>query len=270
MKRMICCLLTLLCLCASVFAQGENRVFDQAGLFTAQQKQELDGLIEQVKETTGMDIAVVTTGNAKGKSARAYADDYYDQNGFGAGPRKSGALFLIDMDNREIYISTCGDMIDYLTDKRIDKILDSAYGKVTQEDYAGAAAAALQGIEKYVKAGVPGGAYRYDTETGKVTPYRSLKPTEVLIAILIALAAGIIPCAVIYSRYSGHAKEYSYPYQQKSKLTLTAQEDTFLHQTLTQRHIDTSSHTGGGSSGGGSSTHTSSGGSTHGGGGRSF
>ena len=53
---------------------------------------------------------------------RDFADNYLrtaignDQNG--------SVLLFRDMGQREIYISTSGNMIDYLTDRRIDSILD--------------------------------------------------------------------------------------------------------------------------------------------------
>lgn len=271
MKKCLCALLALVFLCLPALAAPQERVFDQAGLFTPSEAERLTTLVDQVKESTHMDIVLVTTNDAQGKSAREYADDYYEGNDFGQGSRKSGALFLIDMDNREIYLSTCGDMIDYLTDARIDRILDDAFSHMTDGDYAGAATAALKGIEKYVGQGIPDGAYRYDTETGKITRYRSIKPIEICIALAAALLAAIIPCFVIVGRYRKHAQDYAYPYREKGKLTLTQKQDVFLHQTVTRHRIDTSSGGHGGSSGsGGSSTHHSSSGSTHGGGGRSF
>ncbi|MBP5793935.1 MAG: TPM domain-containing protein, partial [Spirochaetaceae bacterium] len=67
------------------------------------------------------EAVIVTTSDAQGKSAEAYADDFYDENDFGTGSGKDGVLFLIDMDNRKIHVSTSGSMIDYLEDWRIEK-----------------------------------------------------------------------------------------------------------------------------------------------------
>ena len=39
------------------------------------------------------------------------------------------------MGQREIYISTSGNMIDYLTDSRIDSILDDVYDQMTNAAY---------------------------------------------------------------------------------------------------------------------------------------
>ena len=63
------------------------------------------------------------------------------EGGFGTGSDQSGILFLIDMDNRELYISTNGQMIRYMTDSRINDVLDDVYNYAADADYYGAAAA---------------------------------------------------------------------------------------------------------------------------------
>jgi uncharacterized protein len=73
------------------------------------------------------------------------------------------------MDNRNLGISTHADGILYFTDERIEALLDRAYDYVSVGDYAGTAEAFLDGAEAYMKAGIPGDQYNYDTETGKIT-----------------------------------------------------------------------------------------------------
>lgn len=79
-----------------------------------------------------MDAAVVTAEENPG-SAQAYADDFYEAHGFGTGSGRDGALLLIDMDNRELCISTEGKMVRYLTDSRIEAVLDDMYGYAAAE-----------------------------------------------------------------------------------------------------------------------------------------
>ena len=40
-----------------------------------------------------MDIVIVTTNDAAGKTSREYADDFFDYGGFGVGPDYDGILF---------------------------------------------------------------------------------------------------------------------------------------------------------------------------------
>ncbi|MBP5329293.1 MAG: TPM domain-containing protein, partial [Spirochaetaceae bacterium] len=116
----------LILLSFAVFAQGtgKQRVFDQANLFSESQTATLEENLAEFLDRYNMEAVIVTTSDTHGKSAEAYADDFYDENGFGTGSGKDGVLFLIDMDNRKIHVSTSGSMIDYLEDWRIEKIYD--------------------------------------------------------------------------------------------------------------------------------------------------
>lgn len=251
----------------------EQRVFDDADLFTAAQEQALEDSAAALRAQMNMDVVIVTTADAKGKSARAYADDYYDDNGFGVGKRDDGVLFLIDMDNREAYISTCGNMIDLLTDGRIDSMLDGVVPNLQQKDYAGAAQAFLSQTQTYFEAGPVYGQYQYDTETGERTDANKFPyALRIVICVAVAAIAGGITVWSVKSRYSMKTEAYTYPYRDKSALSLYVQQDRFLHQTLTSRQIPKPQSSAGssGSSMQRSSTHRSSSGRSHGGGGRKF
>lgn len=265
MKKRICALLAavfLLALCTPVAGAQEQRVFDQAKLMTKEDVGGLEREIEAMRRKTQMDFLVVTIDNTQGKSAMTYADDFYDQGGYGTGEEKSGALFLLDMQNREIYISTSGKMIDYLTDKRIESVLDNAAPYMASGDYARAVHAFLTSTEDYIDRGIPVGQYRRHTVAGKLTV------GEIALFFLIAVGAGACVCAAMLYRYRGKQSGSSYPYTEKGRLELERQEDVFVNETLTSRRIPRATSSGSGS--GRSSTHTSGGGRTHGGGGRKF
>ena len=125
-KRTGYLLLMLLLLLVPVSAWADkNTVDDQAGLFSQEEKQELTDRIVKLTTDWNMDFVVVTTEDAEGKTAEEYADDYYDYNGYA----EDGVLYLIDLDNGSVWISTAGKMIRYLTDARIDAVIDAGYWK---------------------------------------------------------------------------------------------------------------------------------------------
>lgn len=266
--KAICCLFLLMIVVTFsvpfAFA-APRRVFDDAELMSDSQISSLEERIAQLTNQLDLDLVVVTTDDTGGKTSRAYADDYYDDGGFGVGSDKRGVLFLIDMDNRQAYISTCGKGIDYLTDARIDQILDDVVAKLKAQDYCGAAQVFLSKTQSFVKSGVPDNQYRYDEETGKVTQRnRTLTGQESLICLGLALVAGLITAGVVAAKYKLKYKESTYPYWEKSQMRLTDQQDIFRRRYVTSRRIETYN------SSGGSSTHSSSSGTTHGGGGRGF
>lgn len=139
--------------------KNPRRLFDEAGLMTSEEAGTLEELIARCRKKTGMDAAVVTAYNDGSRTAREYADDFYDQNGLGTGRKASGVLFLIYMDRPgsyggESYVSTTGNMIRILTDQRIEQIQDDVAYSLKKHDYAGAAAEFLKDVEYYVDRGI--------------------------------------------------------------------------------------------------------------------
>lgn len=267
----------------TAYGAGEStqRVFDDAELLTAGEIEDLETQIVALQKLMRMDVVLVTIADAEGKDSRNYADDYYDYGGFGVGKDANGVLFLIDMDNREIYISTSGSMIRFLTDKRIDKMLDREIVYMQKGDYFGTMNQFLKDVEGYYREGIPGGQYNYDIDTGMVSRYYSIRWYEFLIAL-------VIPGFVAFSTCRGVTKSYEMKKERKqgtnallayrgnANYIMSTVADELIDKTLSHTRIQTyssgsSGGSGGGrSSGGRSSTHRSSSGRSHGGGGRKF
>ena len=170
-----------------IWAAEGTRVFDEAGLFSAEEVQELETRIDEVRDSQDADLAVLTVEDAQGESAESYADDFYDTHGLGVGDDASGILLSIDMDNREIYVSTTGYAMKVLTDARVEKVLDAAYDSV----------AAIDSIENYLEMGVPAGQYTQVREEKK----HSLEWYEVLFAAVAAAIVAALPCFSVMRQY---------------------------------------------------------------------
>ena len=253
---------------AGVFASQVGNVYDDAELLTDRERNALNNEITALTEETGWNIYAVTTDDAQGKSAMAYADDFFDEH---SPEQEDGVVLLIDMDNREIWLSTCGIAIRYLTDARIDAILDDAYTDVSNGRYGDCLGTMLDGVAKYYDAGIPGGQYNYDEETGAISVYRTIEPFEFVVAILLAIASGVAVYLVVSAKYRMKIGTYQYAYRENSDVRLRVREDRFVNQTTTHRRIPQQTSSGGGShSSGRSTTHRSSSGRSHGGGGRRF
>ncbi len=303
--RLVAFIFLLQTLAFTAFAQEKpQRVFDYAGLFTQQQTDALERQIAELVEATQVDAAVLTIDDSGGKSAAEYADDFYDQNGFGIGPDYSGALLLIDMDNREVYASTAGQVIPILYPRVLDAILDEIIDDIADKDYAGAARIFLLRMKTRVLsyrmqledgAGVASSSQpstsqppeqppaQAPTQTPTPTPPATQntdvkkEPQPVLFAFFALLGSSVI-CGIIAARYKMAFSSGSYPFQQKGGLQLTQNQDVFAGSSVSTQIIQKndnkprSSSSGSSSSSGfsGGSTHTSSSGRTHGGGGRKF
>ncbi|MBT9776347.1 TPM domain-containing protein [Clostridium sp. MCC353] len=262
-------------------ADESQRVFDHAGLFTSAQTASMETEIAELQKKMKMDVVVATTKDSGGKSAVEYADDFYDYGGFGTGNDYNGLLFLIDMDNRELTISTSGIMRRYLTDKRIDSMLDRIYEYASQGDYEGCVEQFLKDTLKYYNKGIQAGQYIYDVETGSISFHRSIRWYEWMLALGVSLFAAGSSCLSVVRKY-GMKKErrksadFNLAYRADCHFALQNQSDSLVNKFVTQavipRHTSSGSSGGGGRSGGSgrSSVHRSSSGRSHGGGSRKF
>ena len=84
-------------------AQSVVRVDDLAGLLSENEIQSLKETAAALSEAeeTGIDVLLVTTDDAEGKTSEEYGDSYYLDHA----DSDDGVLFLIDMDNRQIHIT---------------------------------------------------------------------------------------------------------------------------------------------------------------------
>ena len=197
----------------------------------------------------------------------AYADDFYDYNNFGIGANKSGVLFLIDMQNRQMWMSTTGYAISIYSDSRIDNILDYAYNKISMKDYNGCVEQFIRYSKYYANLGSS------NQSSSSYTDYNK-KSNHVLGTIKMSFIIAVIATGVyILIGLTSHTKPKN---QQNanlyisSRIKLNKQLDNFVNEFVTKTRIETSSSGSSRSSSGRSSTHSGSSGRSHGGGGRSF
>ena len=277
-KKLFAALLLLLLIPAAALA--ETQVYDQADLFTVAEVQQMEELIAQIESEHQIDMVVLTTNRVRDDYTddlyyvRNYADDFYDQGGFGMGEDNSGMLIMIDMRNRVMWLSTGGVMIDYINDSREDAILDACYAELRGGDYGDAVIEALEMVERYMNKGRAEGAFRYDEATGRRLGgvYNTLTGGELLVAAAAGGGTALAIYLCVSSAYRIGGQTYRYDRAANTSLMLTRNTNRFLHRTVTRtaRHQSSGGGYGGGRSGGGSGVHRSSGGRSHGGGGRRF
>lgn len=279
MMKKIKVLFTALCLCVGLsmtmhVSAEEIYVYDHADLLTVQEEEKLQNYADVMKDAWEMNFLIITTDDAEGKTSMEYADDFYDAC-FPEESEEDGMAYLIDMDNREIYLSTSGIAIRYLTDDRIEHVLDLAFEYVAEGDYYGTFEVFFNESENYLYEGIPEEQYNYDTETGEIDYYEEpMKLTfgEVLFAFAVALIPALVTVLIIKAKYQLKFEDFHYDANTASKVNLSVKQDRLVNSFVTHRRIPKNTESSGGSSGGGSrsSTHSSSSGRSHGGGGRKF
>lgn len=225
----------------------QRYVYDNADLFSDEEEAKLNELCQKYSEKSSMNFAIMTS-SEENSGVMEYADDAYDALYYD-GSYTSGCLFLIDMYNRQPWLTTSGDMINALSDSYIDSLVngDTVHEYLADGNYADAA--------EYVMDDIYG------------TLYNSLTIGEFIVAAVIGAIVALIFKFSVSRGYELEGSQYSYDSKSNSNVNIRAKNDTFIRTSVTAVPRSDSDS----SSGGGSSSHTSSSGNSHGGGGgRSF
>ncbi|MBQ6184026.1 MAG: TPM domain-containing protein [Clostridia bacterium] len=224
-------------------------VVDESDKLTGEQERVLEAKLKEVSDKYDLDIVVLINDSTGGKLPTEFADDYYDENGYGRNAGYDGILLLVSLENRDITTSTCGKGIEYFNDSELQYIEELLVPYLSGEDYYGAFTAFANECDRHIESYL-----------------ESQKPKYGLYAV-IGIVAGLIFAAVKGSGYKkelvsvyskGDADDYIAP----AGLALSVKDDIFAFSNVAKTIISSSSSS---SRGGGSSTHVSSSGRTHGG-----
>lgn len=247
------------------------KVYDFADILTSDEENNLYYEATKFISEYNMDLALVTIDD-NFETAMEYANDFYDYNYFGLGDTYDGLLILIDMDNREFYISTTGEAILMYNDYRIDGILDNMTPYMKSGSYYQAFSAGITTLSDYAKNGIPEGNKSSYIDSDGNYIYVEQKSFPLSVFLIISFIVSTIVLIIFINKNKLVKKAYqASSYMNDNKKVIKNISDTFLTTHTSRVRINTDS--GGSSSSshsGGSSTHHSSSGSSHGGGGRSF
>ena len=216
---------------------------DDADLLTDEE----EGLLLKImSKTTDYGNAYMhTTESNYSKTAEEYAKSYlYKNSGYG----NSGTVFLIDMNNRMLYIFSDGFNYSVITNGRANTITDNVYRDASREDYYSCTTRAFGQINTLLEGG------------------RIAQPMKYISNGLLALLAALIINFSIVAASSSVSKE--------RMGTLLASADVKIHGckitpklTRTEKRYSPVSKGSGGGSGGGRSGGGGGGGRSGGGGG---
>ncbi len=278
-KKLLCALL-LLALLLPAAAMAEQQVIDAANVISNDMEQQITLVIDRVEKAHQVDLVVLVTYDVPDDYSdtlyrvRDYADDYYDNGGYGMGDDFSGLLYLIDLNNRVQWISTGGVMMEYINDAREERIFDAAEPNLMNGDWGRAALRAMEMTERYMAQGREKGTFLYDEVTGKRLSglYNPLETFEILIAAAAGAAVTLIFVSSVKGSYSLRGSTYQYDANANARCEITQDDETYLRQSVSRvaRSSGGSGSSGGGGRSGSSGVHRSSGGRSHGGGGRRF
>lgn len=276
-KRIFAFILLLLLLLPTTILAAEDLplIVDNAELFTGEELESLEALARSLSDTYKMDVVVLTTNTLSGKRPQDYADDYYDAAGYGQGADASGMLLLISIEDRDWYLSTCGEAIYALTDYGIEQLGISLVSGL-QVSYADGITDFFNALPEYLDAYQNGSVidgwavesdsfYHGDQESVVYAP--GSDTIDLTASIFVGMIAGVIGVVILLlSMNTKHRQHGATAYLTSGSLRMRRRQDLFLYSNVTKtRKPEPQNH-----SGGGSSVHHSSSGRSHGGGGGKF
>ena len=244
-------------------SRQKPRLVDNANLLTDSQEQALLARLDETSQKWSCNIALLTVDDHDG-DIQAYADDYFDYNGFGTDYNDSGILFMLSMYDREWAISTSGSAINTFTDYGQAYMVNAMTDDLRSGDYNGAFTTYVKECDKLLEEASKGTPYDvYSKPIRTASDYMSFG----LYSVIIGLLLGLAPILKMKSDLRTVKMKPGAGGYQAGSPTLRVCEDRFINKTLHRTPIshDNNSSGRGSSFGGGSSVHTSSSGHTHGG-----
>lgn len=272
LRQYIFLLLLISCLVLPVSAEQEIFVIDHADLLTDAEEMTLQETISDLRWIYEMDIVILTEQSLNGNRPQDHADDYYDFNGYA----EDGLLFLLSMEERDWYISTCGVARYALTDYGIQQVGETAVPYLAEGSYFEAFEVFLAALPEYFDAYLAGssmdgyadysGDY-YHGDQEEILYYEEPFTPSLFVAVLIGLVAAAISVLVMrLSMNTRKPQKNATVYMKQHSYALTQHRDLFLYSNVSKVRRQQNNN----SSGGGSSVHHSSSGRSHGGGGGKF
>lgn len=241
-----------------------SRIADFADLLSDSEESSLSDTLDEISERQQVDIVVVTVDSMEGESAEAYADDFYDYNGYGFGNERDGILLLVSMEERDWYISTHGYGITAVTDAGREYISDMIVDDLSTGYYADAFTSFARLCDDFITQANNGEPY----DVGNIPQKPFSFVWNLVIAFVIAFIISLIATGIMKGQLKTvESQSAADDYMKQGSMQLTKKNDLFLYRHVERRKKEEKDNS---SSSGGSQTHTSSSGATHGGGGGKF
>ena len=203
---------------SSAFAQ--ERVFDSAGLLSAEESQSLERLADGIAQTYGFDLFIITVRNTGGLSTDAYIDSFFPGYGW------DGCVFLQVTETRDYRFKASGRGINILNDAAFNKLDADSVAYLERNDPYEAYRAFSRNWEQFLDLEARGRNYNI---------FYQWNGLLVFIAWVVSLAIGFI---VVQFWKAGmntalpqtQAAAYVVP----NSLAFKEKKDNFLYSTVTK------------------------------------
>lgn len=219
-----------------------SRVADEAGLFSAGQRSELDRALRDIRDTYGIDAVVHTADNSYGMGYREYASAFYTMHGYGLGSTADGALLVLFTDGTmRMYVS--GAASAKLDGENTDKLLEASAEKLSAGDKG------FSAVLRWIK-------YLGKTlKSGRVPIAPEAWGRKGFFGSLVGGVAGLISLVTAKSKMKVVNKAVSAQRNLVTDSLRVRSDDRLINVTVSQTYSPQNQDQGGGRSGGGHSSY---------------
>lgn len=248
---------------------ASEKIYDFSNILTEDEEKELKETIDKFIKEYKTDVVILTDDlkYMTDMENENYASDFYDYNDFGMDYNNSGVLLFRNTYSNDPYynIYMFGDAQLYLSQDRVEVILDNIYNHLHNKNYLKGFTKFVDDLELYYSEGIPKTMKDYEVDENGYLKKKYTVPWFQAIGISLVVTALIMFILIKKNKMVAKAtKANQYINYNQSKIT--NKRDVFL-STSTQSYTIDSGDGGGssiGSSGGSSGGGHSSGSGRHG------
>lgn len=234
LRTMFACLFVFLIIMSHpVSAKEKQLIIDEADLLTDAEEAELADLALEYGEKHETDFMILTTNDTDGKDVKEYMGDFYDETAPGYDqPHGNTVLLTLDMENRDMYLSGFGKGEQYLSNDRIELVLDQIFPYIAEGNY-------YKGFHEYLT--VSNDYMRYRPG---VNPENPLYQWWVQLGVALVLAGVIVFFMAYHSGGKVTTTDRTYIDHENTKIN--RRRDVFVNKTVTKKRKPSNNNQGGG------------------------
>jgi Beta-propeller domains of methanol dehydrogenase type len=226
----------------SLAASTMHRVYDNAGLLTENEINELENQAQLYSAKRNINFLIVTVNDTKGATTAEYSDKFYKQFISKHPKSKDCVILTVDMDNSYANVNGQGIAEEKLDNDRCSKIADQISSDLTAGNY-------FEACSTYITT-----AYKY------LGFAEGMDPDSIFFKLwfqsLIAIIVGAIVVGIMVANSGGKVTVNQGTYLDQNDSQILARRDQYLHTTTTRvpkpKPVESSSSGGSGNSSGGS------------------
>lgn len=214
-----------LSICVSASVSRTELVVDNDDVYSDAQEEALENALFELSSKYKCELSIVTVSSFGGMDAEEYAENYYDNNGYGYGSDATGVLLLLSVTKREYYICLTGEAAKIFDRDNFSTLDDAVYFKARENDFYGVANAFISTSESII--------FNYKAENSDTGFDKNAFVTGIIISVIVGLIAATIALLIMRSKMNNaKPQKNAGRYIRNGSFNLTISRDMYLYSTV--------------------------------------